>query len=1022
MIKLVQLAVIVQLIFLINLYGSQIIDDKVEALTKSGSIALLETLNKGHQIINYLDRAVEHGNEVLVDMLASSCRYECYLDQLIVAANNGFVEVVRVLLSHNCQQTDKVLEIAARNGDTEMLTLILLDYIKNKNRMSYDFITPLISGCQEGHVEIVRMLMYYVKEAINEELVEQYRTLAQYVADSDEDYNAPLSVTTDPEVISLLQNITNDCDDVSFAPLSLFGSLRELLMRNPRQVFHGKRPLYDAARAGDIQLFRLLLYYLLTAADNPYFTDALDSSTQPTPLYGAAENGHVQIVRLLLATVDARVAGRDRHCEGKTPLYIAAENGHTAVVRVLLENGADFRKSYSWDGRQLTPLGIAAWKCHAGCVKLLIDYELSIDPDKRDDKFLENPLFEALERGQGSDKVKAIVALFLEARVNANLQDSRSRNPLHISAERGFASVAELLLNYGAEINLHCNGMLPLTKAAEMGHKDVVALLIKRDSRVLHAAAAATNDKETLELLLKNRPGIQRYESSNVDAFYNAMRDMGDDISSVSCLFYPGLDLNARDENDATMLHRAACLGYINKVNFLLQNGADKDLKNGDEDTALCLAVKNGHLGVVTALLNHLAKIDEPLCLVKSNIRKLQDAARAGKNVSAELQHWQAILALFNGSSVNYIKALFAAVRRNDLRAVKSLLDPTIINAQDPTTGASVLHIAAESGYDEIIELLLEYDANMKLRDRKGKTALYLAASSDHTEIVKLLLEKQEELLSGNTYSADKPYLADDAQKDIDNCGSTLLHLAASNGNKKLVRLFIDECVNQEEGVDIDIATHADENETPLYCAAKNGHKEIVKLLVKNGAVIDKALYKAVANGEIVIVQCLIDCGADVNAKCEDDETLLSLAVSAGFVPIVKVLLLNNASVDDVGADGSPLYIAASNGHTVIVELLLSKGADANKPAAHGFTPLYIASQKDHFEIVKLLIEAGADKEKASNSGITPLYIASRKGHFKVVKFLVLKGADKAKKCNGVSPLEIAYKCGHGDVIEYLSK
>ena len=62
----------------------------------------------------------------------------------------------------------------------------------------------------------------------------------------------------------------------------------------------------------------------------------------------------------------------------------------------------------------------------------------------------------------------------------------------------------------------------------------------------------------------------------------------------------------------------------------------------------------------------------------------------------------------------------------------------------------------------------------------------------------------------------------------------------------------------------------------------------------------------------------------------------------------------------------TPVYIAAENGKTESIKLLLEAGADKDKASDDGAPPLYIAAQNGHTESVKLLLEAGADKDKAN--------------------------------------------------------
>ena len=55
------------------------------------------------------------------------------------------------------------------------------------------------------------------------------------------------------------------------------------------------------------------------------------------------------------------------------------------------------------------------------------------------------------------------------------------------------------------------------------------------------------------------------------------------------------------------------------------------------------------------------------------------------------------------------------------------------------------------------------------------------------------------------------------------------------------------------------------------------------------------------------------------------------------------------------------LCVAAQNGHTVVVKLLLYYRADVNASRHTGATPLHISSWKGHTEVVKLLLDHKAD-------------------------------------------------------------
>lgn len=84
--------------------------------------------------------------------------------------------------------------------------------------------------------------------------------------------------------------------------------------------------------------------------------------------------------------------------------------------------------------------------------------------------------------------------------------------------------------------------------------------------------------------------------------------------------------------------------------------------------------------------------------------------------------------------------------------SLKILLDndQSIINDQD-LLGYSPLARAAKHGKFTIAKLLIEYGADLKLKNKCHKTAADLARENSHQEILALIQGKQEELENKNT-------------------------------------------------------------------------------------------------------------------------------------------------------------------------------------------------------------------------------------------------------------------------------
>ena len=72
------------------------------------------------------------------------------------------------------------------------------------------------------------------------------------------------------------------------------------------------------------------------------------------------------------------------------------------------------------------------------------------------------------------------------------------------------------------------------------------------------------------------------------------------------------------------------------------------------------------------------------------------------------------------------------------------------------------------------------------------------------------------------------------------------------------------------------------------------------------------------------------------------------------------------ANPNVVNAEGkTPLHLAARNGHSHVVEILIEGGSDPNKTDDEGRTPLLEAG---YTRLMSILLEAGADAELCCTS------------------------------------------------------
>jgi len=193
----------------------------------------------------------------------------------------------------------------------------------------------------------------------------------------------------------------------------------------------------------------------------------------------------------------------------------------------------------------------------------------------------------------------------------------------------------------------------------------------------------------------------------------------------------------------------------------------------------------------------------------------------------------------------------------------------------------------------------------------------------------------------------------------------------------------------RKEAVELLIAAGADVNargndsETPLDMAIQFKEAEIADLLRKHGGKYSKIPFAA-GGGDIEIVKEFLAADADVNAKNKYGETALHYAARRGHKEIAELLIAKGADVNTHSLSArrayeeTALHFAAVQGHKEIAELLIAEGADVNAQDGFRRTPLHHAAHEGHREVAKLLIAEGADVNETNGSGETPLNSAKK--------------------------------------------
>jgi len=146
------------------------------------------------------------------------------------------------------------------------------------------------------------------------------------------------------------------------------------------------------------------------------------------------------------------------------------------------------------------------------------------------------------------------------------------------------------------------------------------------------------------------------------------------------------------------------------------------------------------------------------------------------------------------------------------------------------------------------------------------------------------------------------------------------------------------------------------------------------------------------ATGKITTKGIDWDISQNEDEEQEDEdnsETSLISAAEEGDIKTVKMLLENGADIEAKNnEDYTALIYAARDGHTDMVKLLVTKGADIEAKNDRGVTPLFVAAINGQLDSVKILIEAGANIHVKNRAGKTAQMRAEEQGHTEVVEYL----------------------------------
>nr|XP_022289772.1 transient receptor potential cation channel subfamily A member 1 homolog isoform X3 [Crassostrea virginica] len=564
-----------------------------------------------------------------------------------------------------------------------------------------------------------------------------------------------------------------------------------------------------------------------------------------------------------------------------------------------------------------------------------------------------------------------------------NMRDEEGVTAMHYAARYNQYEIVRILHSFGADINsLDEEALTPLHYAArykrERQRRGSEAVLTEdQEAGAIpssHSVDELATQANVITFLVKNGADLNRGDKYGLTPLhYAAMR--GNELATKELLQFNGINIEAEDKQGMTALHMAATHNSVEITRMLIEAGAQLRCKDNEDLTPLHCAASEGNIEIVQLLFQAGAKQDGWVTI--SNMVTDRDCDQnTCLHLAVENGHYDVVKLCLdkrsdvNTPSSNYMHPLHLAAKAGDIRCVKLLVQHHArIDALNDEM-ATPLHIAAAFNHKDVVEFLIERKAPLEKRDRDNYTPLLMAAYSGHAESLDTLLKK------GADYEA------------VDKNDKTAVYLAAEEDKLEALKTML---AYPDVRRLVDVGDRYDNH--PLHIAAQEGYLSIVK--------------------------CLIENGADLDCKNEEEQTPLHLAAKHGRTNVVREMVIrDHSAVNDEDEDSNTaLHLATLHGHTKVALILIKNGADVAARNSVLWTPLDCAAAKGWLKTVKCLLDADAPVDPMDKTKTTPLHLASRYGHADVVKCLLDHSAKISQRdTDGNNCLDLAIDNNKPDV------
>jgi uncharacterized protein len=425
--------------------------------------------------------------------------------------------------------------------------------------------------------------------------------------------------------------------------------------------------------------------------------------------------------------------------------------------------------------------------------------------------------------------------------------------------------------------------------------------------------AAKSGDKDALRAVLKQGANVNAPEGDGTTALHWA--SYHDDAESTDLLIAAGAKVNAANDLGVTPLWTASQNGSETVVRKLLAAGANPNLALLAGETPLMVAARSGYPVVVEQLLAKGANPDAhgsrgQTALMWAVSERHPDVVKVllahGANIHARSNRESMVQAVTPHGYLPYNRdipfgsdsALLFAARSGDLASAKLLVGAGANVNDADAWGVSAVTLAAHSGFEELVEFLLEKGADPNA-EGPGFTGLHEAIMLRNERIVAALLAHGADAnLPLKTWTPLRRSSADH-NFDPELVGASPLWLAARWSEPAVMRLLV------QHGADPLFVHHAEYVVSGRATAGGSGaeyetRKETLTALMAvtgmgGGRPWTEAEQAKDQNPTLEAVKMLVELGVDVNATNTDGHTALDSAKTLKNDAVVQFLIEHGA-------------------------------------------------------------------------------------------------------------------------------